>query len=488
MKTFSRVVLGAITSFLICIPVFAQAESSLFEIARSANASQERISVASVEEADIAFTDLGSLTDGRSSIVLPLLDGKTYRADRTKLDLRGMDNLTWVGNIREGRLRGDVVLSVFKGHVAGLIYTDTAVYEIVPRGGRHILARIEQSRFPECGGDVPAPVTAVPDISNLNTGVDSGDRIDVLVVYTTATKLFLGGDSQARAFAQQAIDVTNAAYANSKIRQRVNLVHAEEILFTETGNSSSDLTALRNNTAVQGLRNTHKADLVAMIAEVADVCGIGYLTGSPTQSESGYTISARSCAVSNVTFAHELGHNMGSNHNPENSGAPPLFPYSFGHYVNGSFRTVMSYSDPCPSGCARRPYFSNPEIFLNGSPTGIDGFRDNARSLNNSADVMANFRYSGSSITLTNFNGGEILPRGVRRSVTWTSDGLAGNVRIDFSRDDGQTWETVVADTPNDGSEFVSIHGRSTRRARVRVTSVAAPKITDSSIRNISFR
>ena len=53
--------------------------------------------------------------------------------------------------------------------------------------------------------------------------------------------------------------------------------------------------------------------------------------------------------------------------------AMPTYPYGFGHYVNGSYRTVMSYVDPCTGGCTRRPYFSNPEVIFNGAPTGIEG-------------------------------------------------------------------------------------------------------------------
>jgi hypothetical protein len=178
---------------------------------------------------------------------------------------------------------------------------------------------------------------------------------------------------------------------------------------------------------------------------------------------------------------------MGSQHNPEN-GSGPTFPYSFGHYVNGNYRTVMSYVDPCTSGCTRRPYFSNPDVIFNGAPTGINNARDNARSINNTADVITAYRYSGSSITLTNYNGGDWLPRNVGRNITWTSDNITGNVKIEISRDESTTWETLIASTANDGTERVNVPGRATRRARVRVSSVNTPIVSDSSVRNVSIR
>jgi hypothetical protein len=53
----------------------------------------------------------------------------------------------------------------------------------------------------------------------------------------------------------------------------------------------------------------------------------------------------------------------------------------------------MSYQ--CPQGnCTRVPYFSNPRVSFNGAPTGIDGQRDNARTGNATADIVANFRMS----------------------------------------------------------------------------------------------
>ncbi len=319
-------------------------------------------------------------------------------------------------------------------------------------------------------------------------GVDSGDRIDVLVVYTTATKNFLGGDAQALAHAQAAIDATNTAYINSKIRQRARMVHSQEYVYTESGNSSTDLSNLRNDAAIATLRNAHNADLVAEISEVTGVCGIGYLMGGIGGNQNnGFTVTARSCAVGNLTFAHELGHNMGSQHNPEN-GSNPTLPYGFGHYVNGSYRTVMSYVNPCTSGCTRVAYFSNPGVIFNNATTGLNNARDNARSINNTADVIANYRYSGSSITMSNFNGGEALPRLISRTLTWTSDNIVGNVRIDISRDESTNWETVIASTPNDGTEAIAVGGRSTRRARVRIVSVDNPTVSDSSLANISIR
>lgn len=489
MLHFKLAVFAFIFLTLLSSGTSAQEQSALFLLREAPSMKQDRSSIASVREAEILFPP-GYLADvAKRTIRFPLFDGKSYSAVRTVFEHRSIDDRTWRGTITVGGVVGDVVLTFRGAYVAGLIYSPDAVFEIVPRGDRHFLVELDQRLFPECGGELklndPTPDTA------LNTGAasDSGDRIDVLVVYTTATKNFLGGDAQAQTLAQQAVDASNTAYLNSKIRQRIRMVHAQEWAYTETTSASTDLSNLRNNLAIQALRDTHKADLVAMIGEISGACGVGYLMGSNPNGNpnAGYTVTARSCAVGNLTFAHELGHNMGSQHNPEN-GSGATYAYGYGHYVNGVFRTVMSYVDPCPNGCTRRAFFSNPAVQFSGFPTGLDNSRDNARSINNTADAIANYRYSGSSITLNDLPNWNALPRGVRRNVTWSSNGLSGNVSIMLSRDEGATWEIVAPSTPNDGSEFVTVGGRPTRNARIRVVSLDSPFVTDSSTQNIAIR
>src|SRR5690606_15350867 len=94
-----------------------------------------------------------------------------------------------------------------------------------------------------------------------------------------------------------------------------------------------------------------------------DACGIGWLMQnlSPAFAANAFSVSAYDCISPNYTLAHELGHNMGSHHAPEDlqPGDTALHPYSFGFKnPNGHFRTVMAYN--CGGGCPRVLNFSNP--------------------------------------------------------------------------------------------------------------------------------
>lgn len=449
----------------------------------------EKSSLASVRESEIELAFESDSLKATSTIDIPLFDGKLYSAEQLKfegMEDRASNDFTWRGKIRKAEFTGDVVLTFRKGYLTGIIYSPEAVYELVAKGNKQILVQLDQSLFPECGGEVEAPETkndAAPQ--NIGTIEDSGDRIDVLVVYTEAVKNALGGDAQAQSVAQSAIDISNTAYLNSKIRQRLRLVHSEETALTE----ANTLSQLRVDAATQTVRNTHNADIVAMLVNSLGGCGIGYVMTNVGSGFAGsaYSITRRSCAVGNLTFAHELGHNMGSTHNPKNAGSA-AFPYSYGHYINGSYRTVMSYSNQCTSGCTRVPRFSNPSLVFNSAATGILDERNNHRSIENTADVVANFRYSGSSLRLDNFSENQFIPRNIERTLNWSSEGLTGNVKIELSRDEGSTWETVSNSTVNDGSHVFKVGGRPTKKARIRVSSLDATSVSDSSIKGISIK
>jgi extracellular elastinolytic metalloproteinase len=94
----------------------------------------------------------------------------------------------------------------------------------------------------------------------------------------------------------------------------------------------------------------------------------------------------------------------------------------------------------------------------------------------------SNFIKSASSpITVTYPNGGESLIVGINDAITWTSTGLAGNVRIDYSTNGGVTWNLVAGNTANDGNHPWTIPGPVSAQALVRVSSVTTPTLADVS-------
>jgi hypothetical protein len=87
------------------------------------------------------------------------------------------------------------------------------------------------------------------------------------------------------------------------------------------------------------------------------------------------------------------------------------------------------------------------------------------------------------SLQLVAPTGGEEWPIGQTQPISWTSTNLdpQSSIQIELSRDDGGSWETLFASTPNDGSEDWPVAGPETEQARVRVSSLAEPSLVATS-------
>jgi hypothetical protein len=97
----------------------------------------------------------------------------------------------------------------------------------------------------------------------------------------------------------------------------------------------------------------------------------------------------------------------------------------------------------------------------------------------NSAATQVNVRSDAGPFIVTSPASGASWPSGTNQTVTWNVANTnnapvsCANVRITLSTDGGVTFPTtLVASTPNDGSEAVSIPGTPTGNARVKVEAV----------------
>jgi hypothetical protein len=347
--------------------------------------------------------------EGAESVLLNLYGDLSYKAAKERFEKRSATRYTWVGRI-EGAALSQVVLVVEEGVMAGNIMVNGEFYQVRAVGeGIHAVRKIDQSKF--SGEAPPIPVYTTPDqpqILSPSSSADDGSTIDVLVVYTAAAA---SASSNILAEIQLGVDETNQSYANSGITQRVRLVHAAQVNYTETGKSATDLTRLKNPSdgyldEVHSMRDTYGADLVSFWVEKMDACGIGYLMTnvSTAFASSGFSVVMRDCATGYYSFGHEMGHNMGAHHDRYVSDGDGAYTYSHGYvYTPAKWRTVMAYNNQCTDNgysCTRIPYWSNPNADYQGTPTGISqnvsDSANNALTLNNTATTVANFRSSGS--------------------------------------------------------------------------------------------
>jgi hypothetical protein len=75
-----------------------------------------------------------------------------------------------------------------------------------------------------------------------------------------------------------------------------------------------------------------------------------------------------------------------------------------------------------------------------------------------------------SSITVTSPNGGENWEVNSQQSITWTSTGTVGYVKIEYSTNNGQNWTEIAASTENDGSYPWTVPNAVSNQCLIRVS------------------
>ena len=174
------------------------------------------------------------------------------------------------------------------------------------------------------GGDRSSPAENIGDHRvhrDLQVNVD----IDVLVIYTAHAECRNAGrargcqrDATTRNSILGLIDLavaeTNTAYSLSGVKVELNLVHAAFDTYVEASTNAYNvaLTDLRTNNdgkldQAHALRTTYGADVVALIIDDSQYCGIAYLGPSINYM---FSVTSWNCATGYYSFGHEIGHNF----------------------------------------------------------------------------------------------------------------------------------------------------------------------------------
>ncbi|KFN48782.1 hypothetical protein P873_13300 [Arenimonas composti TR7-09 = DSM 18010] len=256
--------------------------------------------------------------------------------------------------------------------------------------------------------------------------------IDVVVVYTPILVQLWGSVEAVHARIAHLEEITNQSYLDSDVRQNVRVVARHMVDYTVNNDNDDALYELTG--AVVGkpeslpirkevlrLRDLYGADLVAMLRNFdrssQNSCGVAWLAGtggSAFTGDWGFSVTSdHGFANDNCgdwTFAHELGHNMGSHHDMETAdGEPGAYAYSHGFRRTLSpsegFATIMAY-DTGPQ--VRIGRWSSPlHGDCMGQVCGNAADADNVRSLNNTRTMVAGITPSLPSTTLPELSIGD---------------------------------------------------------------------------------
>ncbi|MBX2976571.1 MAG: hypothetical protein KF721_10580, partial [Ignavibacteriaceae bacterium] len=88
------------------------------------------------------------------------------------------------------------------------------------------------------------------------------------------------------------------------------------------------------------------------------------------------------------------------------------------------------------------------------------------------------FNIYSPTLSLLSPNGGEFINSGTQRLITWTSTQV-GNVKLEYSLDNGSTWTEIISSYPADSARFMWSVGNllSSTQARVRVSDAINPLV-----------
>lgn len=160
-----------------------------------------------------------------------------------------------------------------------------------------------------------------------------------------------------------AVEEANTAYALSGIDLVLRAVHTYReptgyVEYDDPDKSSIGSTALRDiATDGDGLmddvhlkRTQYGADMVALIVNYGG--GVAYRSTPTASIGSQFSVTGWVKATGRFTFAHELGHNMGCNHDKGTKNACSTSDINYGYRdPQARFRSIMAYGCPSSAEC-----------------------------------------------------------------------------------------------------------------------------------------
>ncbi len=416
--------------------------SQLVEHQPSIKQISEKTALPAIDAAEVKFQINEILAAAQSNATISL---RLTQSDSVRVELKKQKTENGYQHIfgyLDGKPIAEVSLTTdSKSILVGIIQAPPAAYQIVYSGhDTSYVVKIDQSkvfRFQEADPKSTQPPGGFKrnsadsasifekiihdKIAYLKPFVSIAEAAQVIVsgvralnVYFYFTNQFVsaaGGMSGAQATVANQIAIANNSLANSGARISFAIVGSEATAiypdnFNGSGELNSILSSLTANRYVDANINFLRAnqiDLVQVVRayQAADGCGLAYLGdntwNNPLLSTNGVSVVGAMCNFK-YTIAHELGHNIGLDHDSQNAHTGRIAnQYNYGYFdASAKTRTIMAYATYCggadyydPGNIYGGGYTTCPVLqqYSTGQP--INGvIANNARKANEIADAL----------------------------------------------------------------------------------------------------
>lgn len=350
------------------------------------------VAIAEIEASAARWTN--SKQPSVEQLTLNLFADTTVTAELETVETLLPGRTSWVGHI-VGVEGSSVVLVTGEGLADGQIYTGSSIFTLGMEAGEQVIREVDPTALPSLDEPLVPPSFSTGSKATALKAGDNGLVFDLMVVYTAQAKARAGGQSAMDNFIVSTVSLMNLSFARSNIVPRVRLVGASEVNYVETGGADIDLRRLTSPNdgymdEVHALRNEKGADFVQLFLGTT-LRGFAWILRN--SNDTGFERWAFGTAGLFPTISiHELGHNLGCHHAPDDANVGPgVFPYSHAYVEHNVFVTVMrAYPRLNHISLIN---FSNPAVTILGFPTGT-ATQDNARTINETRNLAANFRQS----------------------------------------------------------------------------------------------
>ena len=217
-----------------------------------------------------------------------------------------------------------------------------------------------------------------------------------MMVWTPLAEAAAGGRAAMESLALASVANANLVYANSGVNAQLSLVYAAPCQLRRERRQHQYRPERhpqhRRRPHGSGPHAPHSVRRRRGDADWRRLSGLGLVRRRrPDEHRStsfapyAFSVVDRTCAVGNLSYAHEVGHNQGLNHDPANASGTAAYSYAYGYQSpSGLFRTLMAYGS-----ATRIPFLSSPSLLTTACRPAPRARTTPARSRNTVATVAA---------------------------------------------------------------------------------------------------